>query len=257
MITLVKQEMYKLGHKKSTWAVSVALLVIMTIFAVLSKTHPKYWGQKDMFVTMYTGGSWVVLFLIAACSSIIAMEFQYGTIKELLYRKYYRGEILVSKWITMLIYSIYFYLITFVYSLLLKVVLYNGSFKLSDTYANNQSIIQSQFLSLIGQFVSVWLVLSLVLLLANIFKSTAAAISIGIIGYFALSVVSGLMFVLMQKWNWLKWNPLNMMNLPAQLTSDTYHKMTLLSTPEMVCGSLVYTAIFMAISYVVFKRRSV
>lgn len=37
--------------------------------------------------------------MIAACSSIIAMEFQYGTIKELLYRKYYRGQILISKWI--------------------------------------------------------------------------------------------------------------------------------------------------------------
>lgn len=257
MITLVKQETYKLLHKKSTPAVSIALLIIMTVFGVLSKLYPKYWSAKGMFTTMYTGGSWVVLFLIAACSSIIVMEFQYGTIKELLYRKYYRGEILVSKWITMLIYSIYFYALVFVYSLILKVVLYNGKFNLTDTYANNQSIIETQFMNLIGQFLSVWLVLSLVLLLANIFKSTAAAISIGIIGYFALSVVSGLMFVLMQKWDWLKWNPLNMMNLPAQLTSDTYHKMTLLSTPEMICGSLAYTAIFMAISYVVFKRRSV
>ncbi|GHP13775.1 membrane protein [Lentilactobacillus fungorum] len=257
MVTLVKQEMYKLLHKKSTPAVSVVLLIIMTIFGVLSKTNPKYWGPKDMFVSMYTGENWVVLFMIAACSSIIAMEFQYGTIKELLYRKYYRGEILVSKWITMLVYSIYFFVLTFVYSLILKVILYNSKFKLSDTYANNHSIVETQVLGMVGAFLSVWLILSLVLLLANVFKSTAAAISIGIIGYFALSMVSGLMFVLMQKWDWLKWNPLNMMNLPSQIVDNSYHKMTLLSTPEMVWGSLIYTAIFMAISYVVFKRRSV
>lgn len=109
MITLVKQETFKLLHKKSTYAVSATLLILMTLFAVLSRSHPKYWGQpQDQFVQLFTGINWIVLFMIAACSSIIAMEFQYGTIKELLYRKYYRGEILVSKWITMLLYSIYF-----------------------------------------------------------------------------------------------------------------------------------------------------
>lgn len=258
MITLVKQETFKLLHKKSTYAVSATLLIIMTIYAVLTKNYPKYWGApQGQFAGMFTGATWIVFFMIAACSSIIAMEFQYGTIKELLYRKYYRGQILVSKWITMLLYSIYFYVLAFVWSLLLKVVLFNDKFQLSDTYQSGHSVIEAQWLGIIGTFLTVWLVLSLVLLLANIFKSTAAAISIGIIGYFALSIISNVMFLLMQKWEWLKWNPLNMMNLPQQLLSDSVHKMTLLSTPEMVCGSLVYTAIFMAISYVVFKRRSV
>lgn len=257
MITLVKQETFKLLHKKSTYAVSATLLIIMTVFGVLTRNYPKYWGDpKGLFVTMFTGINWIVLFMIAACSSIIAMEFQYGTIKELLYRKYYRGQILVSKWITMLLYSIYFYVLAFVWSMLLKVVLFNSKFQLSDTYQPGHSVIDSMWLGIVGSFLTVWLVLSLVLLLANIFKSTAAAISIGIIGYFALSIISNIMFVLMQKWDWLKWNPLNMMNLPSQLVSSSFHKMTLLSTPEMVVGSLVYTAIFMAISYVIFKRRS-
>ncbi|AFR99310.1 ABC transporter permease [Lentilactobacillus buchneri] len=258
MITLVKQEIFKLLHKKSTYAVSATLLILMTVFGVLTRNYPKYWGDpKGLFVEMFTGINWIVLFMIAACSSIIAMEFQYGTIKELLYRKYYRGQILVSKWITMLLYSIYFYALSFVWSMLLKVVLFNDKFKLSDTYQSGHSVIEAQWLGIIGSFLTIWLVLSLVLLLANVFKSTAAAISIGIIGYFALSMVSGVMFLLMHKWEWLKWNPLNMMNLPQQLLSSSVHKMTLLSTPEMVVGSLVYTAIFMAISYVVFKRRSV
>lgn len=258
MITLVKQETFKLLHKKSTYAVSATLLILMTLFAVLSRSHPKYWGQpQDQFVQLFTGINWIVLFMIAACSSIIAMEFQYGTIKELLYRKYYRGEILVSKWITMLLYSIYFYVVAFVWSLLMKVVLFNDKFQLSDKYSGGHTVMETQWLGIVGSFLTIWLVLSLVLLLANIFKSTAAAISIGIIGYFALNIVSSIMFVLMQKWEWLKWNPLNMMNLSNQLVSSSFHKMTLLSTPEMVAGSLVYTAIFMAISYVIFKRRSV
>lgn len=259
MITLVKQESFKLLHKKSTYAVSATLLVIMTIFAVLAHLHPNYFGDpKSLYISLFTGINWIVLFMIAACSSIIAMEFQYGTIKELLYRKYYRGQVLVSKWITMLLYSVYMFVLAFVWSLILKVVLFSDKFQLSDkTVYSHMSVIHAQFMGIVGSFISIWLILSLVLLLANIFKSTAAAISIGIIGYFALNIISGIMIVVVHKWQWLKWNPLNMMNLPNQIVDSTTHKLTLLSTPEMIWGSLLYTAIFMAISYVVFKRRSV
>lgn len=156
MITLVKQETFKLLHKKSTYAVSATLLIIMTVFGVLTRNYPKYWGDpKGLFVTMFTGINWIVLFMIAACSSIIAMEFQYGTIKELLYRKYYRGQILVSKWITMLLYSIYFYVLAFVWSMLLKVVLFNSKFQLSDTYQPGHSVIDSMWLGIVGSFLTV------------------------------------------------------------------------------------------------------
>ncbi|MFT8767200.1 MAG: ABC transporter permease, partial [Lentilactobacillus hilgardii] len=89
MVTLVRQEIFKLVHKKSTWATSIILLVIMTIFAVISRNHPNTIDPKTIFVSLFTGFDWIVLFMIAAASSIISMEFQYGTIKELLYRKYY------------------------------------------------------------------------------------------------------------------------------------------------------------------------
>ena len=257
MITLIKEESFKLLHKRSTPAITIILLVLMTAFGVLAKSYPKFYSPRTLFVQSFTGDSWVVLFMIAACSSIIAMEFQYGTIKEVLYRKYYRGQILVSKWLTMLIYSIYLFALVFVYSLILKFVLFNNTFDLGRKYGAEHSVFTSFSYTLIGDFVGLWLLLSLVLLLANIFKSSAAAISVGIIGYFALGVIAGLMTLAIQKWNWLKWNPLNMMNLSGQMNTPSMSKVTMLSTPELAWGSLAYTAIFLAISYVVFKRRSV
>lgn len=74
------------------------------------------------------------------------------------------------------------------------------------------------------------MILSLVLLLANVFRSTAAAISIGIVGYFGLYIIEGMMIKVMNRWEWLKWNPLNILNLPLQLTESNADKVTLLST---------------------------
>ncbi|MCV3740081.1 ABC transporter permease subunit [Lentilactobacillus hilgardii] len=257
MVTLVRQELFKLVHKKSTWATSIILLVIMTTFAVISRNHPNTFDPKGMFPDLFTGIIWIVLFMIAASSSIISMEFQYGTIKELLYRKYYRGEILVSKWITMFLYSVYFMLLAFVYSLILKLVLFNGTFQLSENYGYKHSILATTIYTSLAQFVALWLILSLVLLLANLFKSSAAAISVGIIGYFAINVISSMLTIIIKKWTWLKWNPLNMMNYPGQVASPELHKLTLLSTNELLIGSLVYMVIFLGISYSVFKRRNV
>ncbi|AQW21482.1 ABC transporter permease [Lentilactobacillus curieae] len=257
MISLVKEEIYKLVNKKSTIAITICLLVAMTGIAIITKVQPKIFGAKMMFDATYTGLTWVVLVLIAACGTIIAMEFQYGTIKEVLYRQYYRGQVIVSKWITMLLYSLYLFILTFVYSIILKFVLFNDKIDLSKHYGADHSLLVTTIISYAGQFVSVWLILSLVLLLANLFKSNAAAISIGIIGYFALSMVSQLMTLAIHKWNWLKWNPLNMMNLGNQVVEGSYKHLTYLSTTQLTWGCLAYTAIFLFISYVVFKKRSV
>lgn len=257
MIALVKEESFKLLHKRITIAVTLFLLGLMTLFAGLSKAYPKIYNPQSIFLETFTGGTWTVLFMIAACSSIITMEFQYGTIKELFYRQYYRGQVLISKWLTMLIYSIYFLVLVFGYTLLLKVVFFANDFDLNGKYGGEYGLLKTIFYSSLGEFVSLWLILSLVLMLANVFKSSAAAISVGIISYFAIGVTSGMMSLAIQKWHWFRWNPLNMINLPSQITDPSYAKTTMLSTNDMIWASLGYMVIFMAVSYFIFKKRSV
>ncbi|KRM41647.1 ABC transporter permease [Lentilactobacillus parafarraginis] len=257
MVTLVRQEIFKLIHKKSTWAASVVLLVLMTGIAVMSHNQPNTFNPQAMYQESFMAVPWIYLFMIAASASIIAMEFQYGTIKELLYRKYYRGQIIISKWITMVLYSVYFFVLALAYSFILKLIFFSGTFQLDETYGAKHTVFAQTVYYSLTQFVALWLILSLVLLLANLFKSSAVAITIGIVGYFALSVVASILAILIKKWTWLKWNPLNMMNYPSQYISPSLKSMTLLSTNELLIGSLVYTAIFLVITYFVFKRRNV
>lgn len=257
MITLVKQEIYKLLHKKSTLILTMIQLIIMIGTAILIKSKSNLFDPTSAILDGFGGLMWSLFVLIAAAASIIAMEFQHGTIKELLYRRYYRGQILISKWLTIFLYSLYYYVMTFVVALLLKIALFNSAFKFTAIYANNMSYLKIMFLGFLGSFMTLWLLLSLVFLLANIFKSNGAAITVGIVGYFATNLISGVMFLLMNKWEWLKWNPFNMMNLSTQLLEPTAKTMTLLSTQQMVIGNLVYLVIFLALGYFVFQRRNV
>ena len=77
-----------------------------------------------MTAQLFSATSWIVFIMIAAASTIISMEAQYGTLKNLLYRKYSRGEILVSKWITLVIYSVYLYLLAIIVTVLMKLILF-------------------------------------------------------------------------------------------------------------------------------------
>jgi ABC-2 type transport system permease protein len=257
MITLVRQELFKLLHKKSTWILAVIQLVIMIGSAVFVKTKSGLFNVETAFLDGFGGLAWGVFVLIAASAAIITMEFQYGTIKELLYRRYYRGQILVSKWLTILIYGLGYYILTFLVSLLLKVILFNSTFKLSAIYINHLSYLKVMFLTFTGSFLTLWLLLSLVFLLANIFKNSTAAIIVAVICYFATSIISNIMFLLMQKWEWLKWNPFNMMNLTTQLIEPQLKTLTMVSTQQMVIGNFVYLAIFLGLGYVVFQRRNI
>ncbi|HBK5801642.1 TPA: ABC transporter permease, partial [Enterococcus faecium] len=104
MTLLVKQELFKLIKKKSTAVLSVLLVVLLIGTALLAKKYTTIIDPVEMTAQLFSATSWIVFIMIAAASTIISMEAQYGTLKNLLYRKYSRGEILVSKWITLVIY---------------------------------------------------------------------------------------------------------------------------------------------------------
>ena len=112
MILLVKQELFKLTKKKSTFIAPLLLVLLIIVAGILTKKYSDVIAPDIMFTSNFSGTSWIVFIMIAASSAIISMESQYGTLKNLLYRKYYRGEILVSKYlfpISICISNSYFY----------------------------------------------------------------------------------------------------------------------------------------------------
>lgn len=257
MTTLIKQEIFKLSKKKSTWISSIILVAMQLGLAVWAKNKPDMFGDiGSMIQDGFLGLPLIFFFLVAACSSIITMEFQYNTIKEVLYRKYNRAQILVSKWITMFLYSIYWLVLTYAVTFVLKVIFF-PKFDLGKQVAHDQTFMTMLSKYVSAEFLSYWLLLSLVLLMANLFKNSAIATTVGIVGYFVVSIVEGILIAVILLWEWVKWNPLTMLMYPQQIVDPGISHLTKLSLNQLFAGNVIYLIIFLILGYVAFARRNV
>lgn len=256
MSTLIKQEIFKLARKRSTWFSTIILVVLQVVLALIVNKYPDVLSIEPIYMDGFLGLELIFFFMVAACSSIITMEFQYNTAKELFYRKYSRGQILISKWITLFLYSVYWFILTYVVTFGLKLIFF-PHFDLTKNVGHGTTLVISQLQYVGSQFLSYWLILTLVLLLANLFKSSAVATSVGLIGYFLINIVSGLMVLLIEKWDWIKWNPLTMLMYPAQVQENTTKAITHLTINELFTGNVIYIVIFLGIGYVIYRKRTV
>ncbi|KRL53678.1 ABC superfamily ATP binding cassette transporter, membrane protein [Furfurilactobacillus rossiae DSM 15814] len=236
--------------------ITIFLAAVTLGVALMGRLKPALFPAKQFFQSNFLSAPFLVLFMIAAVASTITMETQYGTIKSVLSQRYSRTQVLISKWLVMLTYSIYLYVMTSVLALIAKAIFVNSKFSLTDK-GDVHEIWQDWLVTLGSNFLTVWLLLSLVFLMATLFKSSAAAISIGIIGYFALSIINGFLVVLIHLYEWVKWNPLNFLNYPAQLNNPSLSQITKLSTTQLFWGNIGYIALFLVFDWLLFRKRNV
>ena len=257
MGTLIKQELYKIIKKKSSIIIPTIIFVLMIVMAVLSNNYEDILKPESQFKQGYTGFSWIFFLMIIQAASIITMEFHYGTIKNLLYRNYSRMSIILSKFISLFIYSLVLFIVTTLISLGLKLILFSDMDILKQS-GDNLSLLQEHLLTALATYIGMWLILSLTLLISCLLKSPGVSIAVGIVFYFASSVISGILFAAINQWEWLKWNPINMLNLSTQvLDNEALKKMTKLELHELYIGNIVYIIIFLALVIFAFKKKNV
>lgn len=253
MITLYRQELRKLLKKQSTWWCPGILIALAVTFASLARVNAKLFPAKALFNDNFETGQFLVFFIMGTAAAMVTMEYQYGTIKTVLTQSYTRGQVLVSKWLTMLTYSLILYVGTLGLTLLLKVSLLNDKFMVFA----HPSFWKQWLAATAGDFMNTWLLLSLVLLVATGFKRSGTAVAVGIVGYFLLSLVNVPMIALIKKYAWLKWNPINMFNYASQLRVASLSHVTKLSNMQFFWGNLVYIGLFLALGWLLFRRREV
>src|SRR5699024_6486247 len=93
MLTLVRKELFKLYKKKSTFILFGIIVLIMILIGFSSKSNSDIFDPEQVFTSAYSAFAYIVFVMIVQASTILTMEFQYGTIKNLLYRNYSRTQI--------------------------------------------------------------------------------------------------------------------------------------------------------------------
>ncbi|MBS2971032.1 DUF2705 family protein [Metabacillus sp. KIGAM252] len=128
MIRLVKNEHMKIFLKKGSWALAIGLAVICFTMALFMKKMLAGAGVEENylgFLSFSTGFLGMLpFFTVAIAGAIVASEFERGTIKFLLIRKATRSKVLLSKYITTVLFSVYIVLLYFFLSVFLGMLLF-------------------------------------------------------------------------------------------------------------------------------------
>ena len=256
MGTLIKQECFKLCKKKSTFIIPIIIILLMVVQAIISKNYDDVFSPQSSIESAFSGFSWFIFLLIIQASTIISMEFYHGTIKNLLYRKYTRTSIIISKIITLILFSLLYFIISIVVGIILWAIFFND-INLLESKGDELSLLSKMLLTGLGTYVGTWLVLSVTLLISCAMKSPGVSIAVGIVFYFATSILSGILTIIVDKWEWLKWNPISMMNIMVQIVDKNMKKFTKLELHELFIGNIVYIIIFLILVVFVFKKKNV
>ena len=256
MGTLIKQECFKLFKKKSTFIIPIIIMLLMVVQAIISKNYDDVFSPQSSIESAFSGFSWFIFLLIIQASTIISMEFYHGTIKNLLYRKYTRTSIIISKIITLILFSLLYFIVSIVVGIILWAIFFND-INLLESKGDALSLLSKMLLTGLGTYVGTWLVLSITLLISCAMKSPGVSIAVGIVLYFATSILSGILTIVVDKWEWLKWNPISMMNIMVQITDKGMRKVTKLELHELFIGNIVYIIIFLILVVFVFKKKNV
>jgi ABC-2 type transport system permease protein len=187
--------------------------------------------------------------MISSAASIIAMEYQYGTLKMLLYRQFSRLQVFMSKMLTIVIHLVTLQTLATVTGISLTLMAF-------PKYDVQQHLLK-QLSEALSEVLMVLLLLSLVILLATCFRSNAAAIASGFISYFGIQLIGSFLLLAVQRWEWLKWSPLTMMMFSAQIEEPQITRFTHLNTLTLGIGATFYLVGFMMVAYSRFRKQPV
>ncbi|MEI5905722.1 ABC transporter permease [Bacillus spongiae] len=201
-----------------------------------------------------TGVNLVGLFAIIVAAGIVASEFSWGTIKLLLIRPISRFKILLSKYITVLLFGSMLLVILFALSALVGVVLFGGGSDVYLSYVEGEVIKESTIWFLMKQYllgtIGVFMITTMAFMISTLFKNSSIAIGISI---FTL-LVGGTVTAILAVWfDWAKYI------LFANTDLTMYSQGILLREGMTLEFSLivlaVYYIIFMLLAFIPFMKR--
>ncbi|MBC2389934.1 ABC transporter permease [Listeria booriae] len=273
MMALIANETRKISLRFSTWLYPIIIMVvILALAAIFRSISPDIDNVQFMLSINGISMFLVALFSIVIASSVVASEFSFGTIKLLLIRPYKRWEILLSKYIVVMLYAVVLALFTLLITYLISGVLTSfGSLTqdVSDiipTYSENGDILNTGLTAInalstqLGFFlVELIFSMSIAFMVSSLLRSQALAVGIGLFLLFINSIAGGITLMLAEKFEWFKYifvTPLYYINM----NSNGMGNMEInsgLSTGLAIGILAVYYVVFMALSFIFFQKRDV
>ena len=217
-------------------------------------------GSLQYFYSKY--GVFIIVVIIMIAGTIVSEEFNKGTIKLLLVKPYTRNQILLSKFLTVLIISAFVIVSTILMQILVGGILFGfGSifepvvvYNLSANAIQEINIFAYLGIQTLTQLPIIILLATLAFAISTIFSNSALAITISLLGYMGASIINQLAIAykltFMQYFVTMNWD------LSQYLFGGLpYMEGMNLITSIIVC--VVYLLIMLIPTFIIFKKRNI
>lgn len=259
---LVRNENIKIYFRPRTYIMAGLLAGSVILISVLwlllggrdtTMWVVSYWESNILFLL-------VTIFSVVIAAMSVAEEFTSGTIKLLLIRPWTRSKILLSKYISVVLFAL---LLT---ALLLGSALFVNWLCFGLFPSETAKMLQAEMPGQGGlpsisfmlqyymyRFISLVVMITLAFMLSTVFRSSALAIGLALFLLLAMDIINTLFSLLDYKWiDYLLFTHLNL----TQYIGDTSlgDGMTL-GFSLVILG--VYYALFIALTWLIFNKRDV
>lgn len=258
-LPLVQNENMKIYRRPRTWVMSAIMVVLVLAISILWLIF----GGRDtsMWDVAFMESSilflLVTIFTVVIAASGVAEEFTSGTIKLLLIRPWSRSKILLSKYISIMIFAILLAILLFASTLLVNWICFgiNASPDIKPTFVGAEGenplsyMLKYYGLTLISLVVSV----TLAFMLSTVFRSSGLAIGLSLFLLMGINSFMGL--IAMLDYKWIDYLLFIHLNLTQYLDGNPMRQGMTLGYSLGVLG--VYYIIFIALTWYSFNKRDV
>jgi ABC-2 type transport system permease protein len=253
-LQLVMNENMKIYRRVRTWIMLGILLLLAAAFTILlmafETVKPSMWDVMQMEASFLI--VFVTIFAVVVSAESVAGEFSTGTIKLLLIRPWTRSKILLSKYISLLLFAAFFTSVLFVFTLLLNLIVFGTDPSFSFP-GRDEGPLQFMLTFYGYKLVELLMVVTMSFMISTVFRSGGLAIGLSIFLLLGGSTLAGILSVF--DYEWPKYVIFVHMNLTQHLNGTPLIEGVTLGFSLAVLA--VYYIFFVALSWFVFNKRDV
>jgi ABC-2 type transport system permease protein len=255
---LIHNENIKIYSRVRTWIMLFILAAMSVLIPVLyyytSKNEASTMGLWDSFqITVSVAFFLNTIFTVVVASDSVAGEFSWGTVKLLLIRPWSRSKILLSKYISMVLFSLLSTGILIVFSLGASYIFSGSSYGEGISALTAFSPAEYSFLDLLCRYIELFLTAALAFMVSSVFRASGLAIGLSLFIMFAKNIITTIFNP--ERYEWTRYLIFTHMDLRGYLLSESGPGGATLWFSIAVLAA--YYILFLFIAWVVFRKRDV
>ncbi|MGF7046308.1 ABC-2 type transport system permease protein [Paenibacillus sp. DS2015] len=254
-VNLVLNENMKIYRRIRTWIMISILVVISILLPFLFSfstgfEQPNVWEVTIISMTISFFLNMIFVVVIAADS--VAGEFSWGTIKLLLIRPWKRSKILLSKYVSIVLFSLLTTIILFGITFLSSNIWfsYGGSAGMTSGAWSDMNF---TLMSLLLKYVELVLIATIAFMVSSVFRASGLAIGLSLFIMFTKDIFTTLFNP--DNHEWMKYLIFTHMDLSGYMNSSVGPGGSTLTFSISVLAA--YYICFLLLSWFVFKKRDV